>query len=140
MSIRKSAGFSLVEIMIVLFIIGLLFSLIGPRIAKVILSGNETATQATLNSIKTAIFEYQMDIGSYPKTLQHIIENVDNNSKWKGPYLEGQKEVPADKWGNSLLYNLPPKVFGKEYKYFEVLSYGPKGEAAEPTEYLKQGA
>lgn len=140
MTMRKSAGFSLVEIMIVLFIIGLLFSLIGPRIAKVILSGNETATQATLNSIKNAIFEYQMDIGSYPKTLQHIIENVDNNPKWKGPYLEGQKEVPVDKWSNALMYNLPPKVFTKEYKYFEILSYGPKGEAAEPADYLKQGA
>ena len=140
MTIRRSAGFSLVEILIVLFIIGLLFSLVGPRIQQAITKSGETATQATLNAVKNAIFEYQMEVGNYPKTLQHLVENVDSNPKWKGPYLEGQKEVPTDKWGNALMYNLPPKVFTKEFKFFEVLSYGPKGDAAEPAEYFKQGS
>ena len=79
MTFKRSTGFSLIEIMVVLFIMGLLFSMIGPRIAKVMKDGSTTATQATLNAVKTAILEYQMEIGNYPKTLQHLVENVDKN-------------------------------------------------------------
>lgn len=140
MTMKRSAGFSLMEMMVVLFIIGLILSMVGPRIVKLMKSGNETATQSTLTAVKNAILEYQMDVGGYPKTLQHLVQNVDNNPKWKGPYLEGQTEVPTDKWNNPLVYNLPPKIFTKEYKYFEIISYGEKGENAEPTEYLKQGS
>ncbi len=81
-----------------------------------------------------------MDIGGYPRSLQNLVENVDNNPKWRGPYLEGQKEVPLDKWNNAFIYNNPPKIFTKEYRTFELISYGEKGEAATPEEYLKTGA
>ena len=140
MNMRRSAGFSIMEILIVLFIIGLILSMVGPRIQKALRSGNTTATQATLTALKNAIFDYQMEVGGYPKTLQHLVENVDSNPKWKGPYLEGQTEVPLDKWGNAFMFNQPPKVFQKEYKFFEVLSYGEDGQNAETANYLKQGS
>lgn len=140
MNMRRSAGFTMIEIMAVLFIIGLILAMVGPRIQKIMSGGNVTATQALLGTIKSAVQEYQMDLGSMPKTLEHLVKNVDNNPKWKSPYIEGTTEVPADKWGNPLMYNNPPKVFTKEYRYFEVLSYGEKGEAAEPEEYLRQGS
>lgn len=139
MTIRRSAGFSVMEMLVVLFIIGLIMSMVGPRVVKLMKSGSQTSTQATLGAMKSAILEYQMDVGSYPKTLEHLVKNVENNPKWHGSYLEGKTEVPLDAWNNTLMFNQPPKV-KKEYKYFEILSYGEKGEAAEPTEYLHQGS
>jgi general secretion pathway protein G len=140
MNMRRSAGFSIMEIMVVLFIIGLILSMVGPRIVKLMSSGNETATKATLTAVKNAALEYQMDMGNLPKTLEHLVKNVDSNPKWRGPYMEGQTEVPTDKWGNGLVYNIPPKVFTDKYKSFEVFSYGEKGEGAEQSEYLLQGS
>lgn len=140
MHMRRSAGFSMIEMTIVLFIIGLILSMVGPQIAKVLLSGKETGTKSMLSAIKNAIAEYDMDLGHRPKTLQHLVQNVENNPKWKGPYLEGQTEVPADKWDNPFVYNMPPKVFKKEYKFFEIYSYGDGGEDADPATYLKQGS
>ena len=140
MNIRRSAGFTMVEIMAVLFIIGLILSMVGPRISKYMASSKVSSTEALLSAVKSAVVEHQMDTGSNPKTLQHLVEDVDKNPKWKGPYLEGKTEVPADSWGAPLMYNIPPKVRTKEYKYFEILSYGEKGEAAEPEEYLHKGS
>lgn len=140
MNMKRSAGFSIMEIMVVLFIIGLILSMVGPRIVKLMSGGNETATKATLSSLKNAAVEYQMDIGSLPRTLEHLVKNVDNNPKWRGPYLEGQTEVPADKWGNAIVYNVPPKVFSDKYKSFELYSFGEKGEGSEQSEYLTQGS
>lgn len=140
MTMRRSAGFSLMEMMVVLFIIGIIFAMVGPKVIKVMTQGRQTSTQQLLTAVKSAILEYQMEVGGYPKTLQHLVENVDKNPKWKGPYLEGKTEVPVDAWGAALMFNVPSKVFTKEYKYFEILSYGEKGEAAEPAEYLRQGS
>ncbi len=140
MTMRRSAGFSLMEMMVVLFIIGIILAMTGPKIMKMMSKGKETSSQQLLTAVKSAVLEYQMEVGGYPKTLQHLVQNVDNNPKWKGPYLEGKTEVPADAWGAALMFNVPPKVFTKEYRYFEILSYGEKGEAAEPTEYLRQGS
>ena len=140
MNIRRSSGFSVMEMLIVLFIIGLILSMVGPRIAKVLMKGNETATETTLRAIKNAIIEYQMDVGTYPKTLQHLVQNVDNNPKWKGSYLEGQSDVPADKWGNALEYHQPPTIFTKEFKFFEIISYGANGRDADQGSYMRQGS
>ena len=140
MNMRRSAGFSMMEIMAVLFIIGLILSMVGPRIVKMIGKGNTTATESLLGTVKSAVLEYQMDVGGNPKTLEHLVKNVDNNPKWKGPYIEGMTDIPLDKWDRPLMYNNPPKVFTKEYKYFEILSYGEKLEAAEPEEYLHKGS
>ena len=140
MKMRSSPGFSMMEILVVIVIIGFLATMVGPRVVNLLRSGKTTATQSTLTGLKAAILDYQMQIGNYPKSLQHLVENVDNNPKWQGPYLEGQKEVPLDKWNGVFIYNNPPKVFLKEYRTFELISYGEKGEAATPEEYLKQGA
>lgn len=140
MNMRRSGGFTIVELLVVLFIIGLILSMVGPRLAKILSRGNETATMSTLTSLKNGILQYQMDLSVLPKTLEHIVKNVDNNPKWDGPYMEGQIEVPTDKWGNALTYNIPPKVFGNKYKIFEVFSFGPNGESADPSEYLSQGS
>lgn len=140
MNVRRSPGFTIMEMLVVLGIIALIMSMVGPKIAQVMMSGNKTATVATLGAVKNAIFEYQLEFGTYPKTLEHLVKNVDNNPKWKGPYIEGTTEVPADKWGNTVMYNKPPKVFGDKYKYFEILSYGEGGESAETSEYLHAGS
>lgn len=140
MTIRRSAGFSVMEMLVVLFIIGIILSMIGPKVVKLMLRGRETSTEQTLGAIKNAILEYQMELGSNPKTLQHLVENVDKNTKWKISYLDGRTEVPLDAWSRPLIYNIPPKIFTKEYKYFEIFSYGANGENADSSEYIKQGS
>jgi general secretion pathway protein G len=127
--------------MVVLFIIGLIVAMIGPRIGKMMRSGNVTSTEALLKSVKNALAEYEVDTNTKAKTLEHLVRNVDSNPKWQGPYLSGKTEVSqlVDGWGNMIIFNRPPKIFTKEFQSYEVISYGVNGEAAEVNDYLKAG-
>ena len=142
MNIRRSAGFSVIEMLVVLFIIALILGMVGPRITKLVRSGKVTSTEATLKAIKGAVLDYEMDTNTKVKTLEQLVRNVDNNPRWQGPYISDKSSVQqlVDGWGNMIIFNRPSKIFPKEYPDFEVISYGEKGEAAEVNDYLKTGA
>jgi len=142
MQVVKKDAFTIMEILVVVFIIGLLATLIGPRVVDLLRRGKTTATQATLHSIKGALSEYQMDVGHFPSTrhgLQALVENVENHKKWNGSYLAGQEDVPQDSWGFDFIYNRPPEHFKKRFRYFEVISYGPEGEGSPEDDWLFAG-
>ncbi|QQR49736.1 type II secretion system major pseudopilin GspG [bacterium] len=125
--VKKSSAFSMIEILVVVFIIGLLATLVGPNIVKLMTRGQRSAAQSTINSLKAALADYRMDTGTLPSQregLQALVQNLNNNPKWNGSYLEGQNEVPKDPWGNDYVYNKPPQVFTNKYKTYEVYSYG----------------
>lgn len=140
MVMRKSSGFSLIEILVVVAIIGLLLATMGPKLMDQFARGKKGAAKTQLVAIKDAIVQYSMDLNRPPKTregLQVLRENVNKNPKWQGPYLS---KDPEDPWGEMYQYNSPPEHFKKEYKRFEVYSYGENGEGSEQNEWIHDGA
>lgn len=127
------AGFSMMEIMVVMAVILILASLVGPRVISMLGRGKQSATTATMATIKQALQEYYSDIGHFPnkaeKGLQALVQPPKNSAqrkKWDGPYLEGQDEVPQDGWGYEFEYYAPPRQKGK-FRHFELVSHGEEG-------------
>lgn len=131
---KLKSGFSIIEISIALVVIGLLVATVGPAAFKMLGKAKETTTRSTLNTLKSAITDYSDDMGHFPNKaeggLNALVERPKGPSgkKWKGIYLEGQTEVPADGWNNEIQYNCPPVQFKDRYKRFEIFSYGEQGE------------
>ena len=138
MVLKKRNAFTMIEILVVVFIIGLLATLIGPRLVKMITKGEISATKATMAALKSSLVEYRQDMGHFPTKREGDLEAliVSPNTKaagqyWsKDGYLEGTDEVPLDGWKNDFEYNCPPEVYKKKYKYYEIISEGPEGENA----------
>ena len=126
---RFERGFTLIEIMVVMVILGILAGLIIPRIMGRPEEARRTKAQIQIESIETALKLYKLDNGSYPTTeqgLQALVEPPSVGklaSDWReGGYLEKGK-VPKDPWGNEYVY-LSPGIHGD----FDLVSYGADGE------------
>ena len=118
----RSAGFSLVEILIVLALIGLLAGLVVTNVDKIFGGQKEkTAKNFVTTSLKTPLTGYMLDVGSYPTSLKDLVTNPGQGSKWKGPYLDPPK-MPKDPWGNDYNYATPAQKSGGGY---DVWSSGP---------------
>lgn len=121
-------GFTLLEMLVVMVIIGLLAGLVGPRIfGKVDTSKVQTA-QTQIKMIKSSLGIMLLDIGGTPPAdqgLRWLVEKPGSEpqqSQWKGPYLDGQ--LPADPWGNPYVLKVP----GPGNQPFAVMSYGADGK------------
>jgi general secretion pathway protein G len=110
-------GFSFLEIMIVITIIGIFLAVAGPRLMSLLGKGYKTATQSTLNSVAAGIMQYKADVGQYPVKLEDLVKRPESITGWDGPYVGSEKtaepEVPRDSWGQELRYeklpgNTPP--------------------------------
>ena len=135
---KKSAGFSLLEILIAVAIIGLMVATMGPKLMQFLSKGRKGAATSQLAQIKDGLVQYNMAVGRFPTTregLQALRENAKNNPKWDGPYLS---KDPVDPWDQPYVYNSPPVTF-KEYRRFEIYSYGDNGEAAPQSEWIHTG-
>lgn len=116
-------GFSLMELLIVLVIIGLLASAVGPAIYKRVKQAKQTAAQDQIQTFMTALDNYLVDVGEYPQSqqgLRALRENLSGAEQWDGPYLT--KEVPLDPWNRAYLYRSPGRSGG-----YEIISYGADG-------------
>src|SRR5580693_8767113 len=93
---RSKRGFTLVEIMLVVVIIGILAALVIPKIAGNSERARVTAATADINGgIKSALGQYEIDNGFYPKSLQDLLVQPSNAKNWHGPYLD---KLPVDPW------------------------------------------
>lgn len=120
---NNQAGFSLMELLIVLVIIGLLAAAVGPSLYKRVKQAKQIAAKDQIQTFMTALDTYFVDVGGYPATqsgLQALRKNITNHSSWDGPYLT--KDVPLDPWNNQYIYRSPGKSGG-----YEILSYGADG-------------
>ena len=115
-------GFTLIELMIVVAIIGILAALVIPKIVGRSEQARATAAHADISSIKTALDAFEVDNGFYPKNIQALVSQPGNTRNWHGPYLE---KVPQDPWGNNYLYYFPGKRNASSY---DLLSVGPDGK------------
>jgi len=117
-------GFTLIEILIVVVIIGMLASLVGPQLFKKVGSSRQKTAQAQMSMIETALKTFRLDIGRYPTSeegLKSLVIKPESLRAWDGPYLE--KDVPLDPWSNPYIYKCPA-----EKSEYEIISYGADGK------------
>ena len=119
-------GFTLLELLVVMVIIGLLAAYVGPRYFSQIGKSERGVTRAQLDGLAKALDAYRLDVGRYPSTEQSLVALMSKPleaSKWNGPYL--QKAVPLDPWGQPYVYRSP----GQGDAEFDLLSYAKDGRA-----------
>lgn len=108
---NASSGFTLLEMLVVLVIIGLLASLVGPRLFSKVDDSKVQTAKVQVRNLKTALDTYRLQVGRYPTEAEGLMalntaptdEKV--RSRWRGPYLE--EALPADPWGNPYQYGIP---------------------------------
>lgn len=120
---RQDRGFTLLELLVVLVVLGLLVSIVGPKYFNQLGKSEAKAAQAQIANIAKALDIYRVDVGRYPETEQGLAAlnaGPANEPKWRGPYL--QKAVPQDPWGRAYLYKSPG-----EHGDFDLVSLGKDG-------------
>jgi len=121
---RPASGFTLLELLVVMVIIGLLASYVGPRYFAQIGKSEVKTARAQIDAFEKALDQYRLDTGHYPSTeqgLNALVVRPENEPKWGGQYL--RKAVPADPWGNAYVYRTP----GEQGAEYDLLSYGKDG-------------
>lgn len=104
----KKQGFTLLELLVVIVIIGLLASIAAPKLFSQIGKSETKTARAQIEALGLGLDQYRIDVGQYPTTEQGLIalnKNPGNVPKWAGPYLK--KSVPNDPWGKPYLYKSP---------------------------------
>ena len=121
-------GFTLVELLVVIIVLGLLVGLVGPRLFGRVGQSKQAAARAQVELFGAALDQYRLDVGSYPTTA-HGLEALQKNpgvQSWNGPYLK--KAVPKDSWGNPYKYRCCPGQHGEYDLWSEGADGAPGGD------------
>jgi general secretion pathway protein G len=106
---QRARGFTLIELLVVLVILGLLGSIVGPRVMKYLSKAKTDSARLQIQDFAATLDHYKLELGRYPTTdegLKALVEQPSNAEGWNGPYLK-KKEVPKDPWGNEYSYRFP---------------------------------
>ncbi|MEN6587975.1 MAG: type II secretion system major pseudopilin GspG [Sulfuricella sp.] len=117
-------GFTLLELLVVMVIIGLLAGYVGPKYFAQIGKSEIKVARAQIDSLDKSLDQFRLDTGHYPSMeegLAALVARPANEPKWDGPYLK--KNVPQDPWGNPYVYRIPG-----EHSEYDLLSYGKDGQ------------
>lgn len=120
---NSEAGFTLLELLVVMVIIGLLAGFVGPKYFSQIGKSEVKVARAQIGALGKALDQYRLDTGHYPTTeqgLDSLVIRPPNEARWDGPYL--QKNVPVDPWGKPYVFLMPG-----EHGEYDLLSYGRDG-------------
>ena len=121
---NRRRGFTLLELLVVMVIIGLLAAYVAPRYFGQLGKSEVKAAMAQINSFEKALSHYRLDTGHYPTTeqgLTALVVRPQNEPKWDGPYLS--KAVPPDPWGRAYSYRSPG-----EHGEYDIFSFGKDGQ------------
>jgi general secretion pathway protein G len=122
---RGEQGFTLVEMLVVIAIIGLIMGLIGPRVLNYLSESKVKAAKIQMQSFASALDLFNLDAGRYPSTsegLDALVHRTPGVAAWNGPYLKGGA-VPKDPWNNVYIYRAPG-----EHGAFDIISLGADGQ------------
>jgi general secretion pathway protein G len=120
----REAGFTLLEILVVLAILGLLIGLVAPAALRQLGGARISVAKQSIERIGSTLDLYKLDIGSYPTTeqgLDALVTKPTDVSNWNGPYLHGDK-TPLDPWNHPYTYRSPSDRSGHDY---DLCSKGP---------------
>jgi general secretion pathway protein G len=121
---RKASGFTLLELLVVIVIIGLLAGYVAPRYFSQVGRSEVQVARAQIESLEKALDQYRLDMRRYPTAeegLDALVAKPASADAWQGPYLK--KAVPMDPWGHAYVYRVPG-----EKGDFLLLSYGRDGK------------
>ena len=121
---RSEKGFSLIELIVVLVILGLLAAVVAPNVFKHLSTGKEKIARIQIKELEGGLQLFSFDMGRYPNTsegLEALVNSPGNLESWKGPYLS-KKELPKDPWGKPYVYR-SPGLHGD----YDLYSCGPDG-------------
>lgn len=117
-------GFTLLELLVVIVIIGLLAGIVAPNLFRQLGSSEVTTARAQMDALVKALDQYRLEMGHYPTTsqgLDALVRAPAGEARWRGPYL--RKEVPLDPWGTPYVFQSP----GPGGQDFVLLSLGKDG-------------
>ena len=123
---RGEAGFTLVELLLVLVILGILAALVLPKFTGRTEQARITAAQTQISTFGTALDAFEVDTGTYPRGqdgLQQLLVAPPDITGWRGPYLKS--DIPLDPWGRAYVYEFPGRVNTRGY---DIVSMGPDGQ------------
>ncbi len=121
---KTQQGFSLIELLIVMVILGLLAALVGPKMFGKVGTSKQKTAKTQISLFESALDTYRLDTGKYPSTeqgMQALRVKPQGITKWEGPYLP--KDIPPDPWGNPYQYKSPG-----DHGPFDIISFGSDGK------------
>lgn len=125
--IRARAGFTLIEILVVIAVIAVLATLVAPEVFRHLGSARESTAKSQVEMLGAALDAYRLDLGRYPTTEEGLaalrVAPAGAGARWRGPYM--RKDIPADPWGNAYQFRGPGQVNPTGY---DLLSLGADGK------------
>ena len=121
---RRQGGFTLMELLVVLAILGLLVSLVGPQVLNQLGGAKTKTTKIQIKDLEQSLEMYKLDVGRFPSTsegLNALVDKPGNAAGWNGPYFKGGK-VPSYPWNREYHYKYPG-----EHAEMDIFSYGQNG-------------
>jgi general secretion pathway protein G len=121
----RQGGFTLIEMLVVIAIMGMIMALVGPRVLSYLSDSRVKSAKIQIQSFSAALDLFYLDAGRYPTAaegLEALVRPISGIAAWNGPYVKGGK-VPTDPWGNAYVYRVPG-----ERSAYEIRSLGSDGQ------------